>query len=239
MDHHNSPSGFHVRDATLTDVEDLTRLWYSSFNTSHRFWDVMTPDDPVTHQWWNDVWTIGVKAGANILKTFVVEDLSQENKLVAFARWNLPQADGTQDIPLPAYPSHWDADLTEALWGGMPRNRAAVMGQQPHWMLEFLGVDHAYQHKGLGFSLVDWGCRQADAAGLDVYLDATIKGLPFYKKYFGFQDRKLLSIPSHPETFGNYHLMAVVRPAQVLPPVISGDEKHAVGTSAIEIVELA
>ncbi|CAJ2511991.1 Uu.00g076160.m01.CDS01 [Anthostomella pinea] len=232
---HRPPPGFRVRDAILDDVPDLTRLWYASFNSSHAFWAVMTPDDPATRQWWNEAWTMGIQAGPAVLRTFVVEDLAQDGLIVAFARWNVPQEGGKQDIPLPEFPREWDLELTEALWGGMPRNRAAVMGQRPHWMLEFLGVDPAYQQKGLGFTLVDWGCRQADATGLEVYLDATIKGLPFYKKHFGFQERKALVMPARVDSFGTYELMAGVRP-KTLTMRADVEEKHVPTSRVVELV---
>ncbi|KAI1506725.1 acyl-CoA N-acyltransferase [Biscogniauxia marginata] len=231
---HEPPLGFHVREATLEDVDDLTRLWYASFNPSHAFWNITTPDDAVTRQWWHDAWVMGIRAGSSVLRTFVVEDLTRNKQLVAFSRWNAPQTDGKQDIPLPDYPLDWDPELTEALWEGMPRNRASVMAKKPHWMLEFLGVDQAYQRKGLGFTLVDWGCRKADEAGLEVYLDATIKGLPFYKKYFGFRERQALVMPVRPNTFGTYKLIAVVRPVtQGL--ILDTKEKHIVECIALDI----
>ncbi|RYP88857.1 hypothetical protein DL769_000223 [Monosporascus sp. CRB-8-3] len=235
---HKSPSGFAVRGASLDDVEDLTRLWYSAFNTSHKFWEVMTPADAITRQWWDDVWTMGIKTGPAHLKTFVVEDLSRGGRLVAFSRWNVPQADGSQNIPLPDYPPEWDPELTEALWGGMPKNRADVMGQRPHW--KFLGVHRGYQQKGLGFTLVDWGCRQADSQGLEVYLDATPKGLPFYKRYFGFEEKKVLEIPLRPETFGSYELMAVVRSPKVWSFSNTVDKRlsNRVGVEVMEVVEV-
>lgn len=129
-----SPSlGFSVREATLNDVDNLTRLWFESFNRSHSFWEAVTPDSPETVKWFHDLWTLGINAGTGILKTFVVEDLSQRKRPVAFARWNVPQADGEQNIPLPPYPREWDAEITDALWEGMARNRRAVMGERRHW----------------------------------------------------------------------------------------------------------
>ncbi|KAK6522594.1 hypothetical protein TWF281_002032 [Arthrobotrys megalospora] len=209
----NAPAGFAVREATSNDVDALTRLWYQSFYTSHGFWQAVTPDDPVTRQWLNDAWDLGVQCGPSVFKTWVVEDLAKNGKIVAFARWHVPQADGKQDFPLPTYPAHWDAELTDALWGGMPRNRLDVMGTRPHWMFEFLGVDKGYQGKGLGYRLMEWGCKQADATGLEVYLDATIQGRPLYNKWFGFQDRKILEFPLRPDGFKEYYMMAMVRPA--------------------------
>ncbi|KAI1871738.1 hypothetical protein JX265_005724 [Neoarthrinium moseri] len=232
-----APAGFHIREANLRDVEDLTRLWFLSFNPSHKFWDVVTPQDQATRQWFIDVWAMGIAAGPEVLRTWVVEDLGQDKRLAAFARWSVPRADGLQDIPLPEYPKTWDPELTAALWDGMPRNRSAVMGARPHWMLEFLGVDAEYQNRGLGFALVDWGCREADSAGLEVYLDATIRGLPFYKKNFGFEDRKVLDIPVRPDSFGTYELMAVVRAARIRELTLLQEKSGLQGTT-IEVMEI-
>ncbi|KAF3923867.1 hypothetical protein ABW21_db0207594 [Orbilia brochopaga] len=184
----------------------------------------MTPIDPITRKWWDDTWTLGIQVGPGVLMTFVVEDLSRDNKLVAFIRWHVPQLDGKQDIPLPDFPSEWDAELTEAFWGGMVKNRAAVMGRKPHWMGEFIGVDPAYQHKGLAVMLMDWACRQADAADLEIYGDATDMARPLWKKYFGFQDRLPLHLPSRPDTFGDYFLTAIVRPPN--SGRMTGQRKH-------------
>ena len=105
-------------------------------------------------------------------------------------------------------------------------------------MLEFLGVDHEYQQKGLGFALVDWGCRQADALGLEVYLDATIKGLPFYKRHFGFVERRVLKMPRRPYTYGTYELMASVRPAREWRRFLPRDEKPLATSGNMEAVEV-
>lgn len=104
-------------------------------------------------------------------------------------------------------------------------------------VLEFLGVDKDYQQRGLGFTLVDWGCRQADALGLEVYLDATIKGLPFYKRHFGFEEKKVLSIPPRPASFGTYELVASVRPAKGWH-AIDGDAKTLANVVGVEVVEV-
>lgn len=104
-------------------------------------------------------------------------------------------------------------------------------------MLEFIGVDKDYQKNGLGFTLVDWGCRQADSLGLEVYLDATLQGLPFYKRYFGFQEVKALKIPSRPDLFGTYELMASVRPAKT-GHFLKRDGKPRVKASDCGVVEV-
>lgn len=38
-----------------------------------------------------------------------------------------------------------------------------------HWGLDDLGVDPAYQGKGIGSLLLEWGLKKADEAGLEVF----------------------------------------------------------------------
>lgn len=128
-----SPPGFNIRDATLDDVNDITRLWYISFNQSHKFFHYATPDNAETRAWLDQIWILGIKAGPSVFRTFVVEDLSKDKKLVAFCRIHLPQPDGNQNIPMPDFPAGYDPVIADGLWGQMERNRASIMGKQLHW----------------------------------------------------------------------------------------------------------
>ncbi|KAI9150600.1 hypothetical protein HJFPF1_10375 [Paramyrothecium foliicola] len=217
---HYPPPGFHVREATLDDVDDITELWFASFNKSHTFFDYATPKDEDTRKWLSQVFTIGILAGPSKFLTFVVEDLSRDKTLVAFGRHHPLQPDGSQEIPFPAFPASWDAELVDLLWGGMARNRAAIMGKSLHWMGEFVGVDPAYETKGLASTLLDWGCRQADALGVEFYIDATEVGLPIYRKLFGFEAYKRLPLPVRPDTYGTYNVVAMVRPPMRIRSVL-------------------
>ncbi|CAG9953232.1 unnamed protein product [Clonostachys rosea f. rosea IK726] len=209
---HRDPPGFHIRDANLDDVEALTQLWYDSFHRSHKFLHYATPDDAETREWLNEVWTMGIQAGPEVLRTFVVEDLNEGGRLAAFCRIHVPQLDGNQDIPMPELPAGHDLEIADALWGGMARNRAAIMGKQLHWMGEFLGVDAPYQKRGLATPLLDWICQQADATGLEIYIDATAVGIPIYEKHYGFRPVKRLEMPKRPGKYDSYAVVAMVRP---------------------------
>ncbi|GAW20885.1 hypothetical protein ANO14919_103980 [Xylariales sp. No.14919] len=206
---HRPPPGFHIRDAELADVGSITNIWYASFNPTHAFFGYATPDDPATRKWFDDLWTMGIEAGPSVVRTFVVEDSSQGNKVVALSRWHVPQADGNQDIPMPPVPAHWDPDITESLWGGMAKSRARIMGHKPHWMAEFIAIDQAYQSRGLALALADWGFRQAVATGLEIYGDASMKGLPIWKHY-GCEERGTIHIPGRPGCFETYSVVAIV-----------------------------
>ncbi|KAF2968313.1 hypothetical protein GQX73_g5253 [Xylaria multiplex] len=207
---HYPPPGFRVREAELADVGSLTNIWYAAFNPTHKFFDFAIPDDAPTRKWLDELWTMGIVAGPTVTRTFVVEKLSEGNKLVAFARWHVPQADGNQDIPMPPIPASWDPEITDALWGGMERMRARVMGKRPHWMGEFIVIDQDYQKTGLALTLFNWGCHQADRAGLEIYGDASMKGLPVWKHY-GCEERETIRIPGRPGSFETYVVVAMVR----------------------------
>lgn len=128
-----SPIGFKIRDATLNDVGDISRLWFLSFNQSHKFFEYATPENPEIRAWLEEIFMIGIKAGPSVFRTFVVEDVNMNHKLVAFCRIHVPQPDGNQEIPMPEFPDGYDPKIADGLWGGMERNRASIMGRQLHW----------------------------------------------------------------------------------------------------------
>ena len=65
-----------------------------------------------------------------------------------------------------------------------------------------LGTETEYQGLGLGDAFVKWGCDLADRDDLPVYIDASEKGAPFYKKHFGAMPARLIPLPERPETWG-------------------------------------
>lgn len=58
---------------------------------------------------------------------------------------------------------------------------------EPHWRLEFLGIDPPYQRQGVGTALITAGIAHAEAAGAPCYLD-TIKAanVRYYERH-GFR----------------------------------------------------
>jgi GNAT superfamily N-acetyltransferase len=62
-------------------------------------------------------------------------------------------------------------------------------------VLELFGVDENYQKQGIGTALILWGIEQADKEGLEVYLDATEKGCPYYTNHHGFAYGGNVEIP--------------------------------------------
>ncbi|KAJ6260165.1 hypothetical protein Dda_4388 [Drechslerella dactyloides] len=184
----NAPEGFAFRDATLDDVESITRLWYMTFYASHDFWKAVTPDTPAGRAWVKELFAISIRASPDRHRIFVVEDLAKEKKLVAFLRFQVPITDGTQHHnPIPEYPPEWDAKWLNGVWGGIANKRKEVMGDKVHWLGEFIGTDPAYKRQRLAFILEDWFCRQQDAFGIQGYHVATQAGRLFHQS-LGYKD---------------------------------------------------
>lgn len=83
-------------------------------------------------EWWNEAWKLGLDSPMD--KTFVVEDKTQGNRVVAFSRWVVPQSNGNLNQPWPDVTADlFDMDTANAFFGGMAESREQLMDDQPHW----------------------------------------------------------------------------------------------------------
>ncbi|KAK6519424.1 hypothetical protein TWF281_003258 [Arthrobotrys megalospora] len=134
---HNSPPGFKIREATYVDIEEITDLWFKSFNDrkyiSHKFFDVAMPKNQATRDFLRDLLSMSIRVGPSKVVTHVVEDLSKGGKIVACGQFSPPQPDGPVDLPLPEFPKEWDYELADGLWGKKSDSRALLLGKLPHW----------------------------------------------------------------------------------------------------------
>jgi ribosomal protein S18 acetylase RimI-like enzyme len=73
--------------------------------------------------------------------------------------------------------------------------------------LEILGVDPAYQGRGLASKLLKWGLARADEEGVEIYLSSSPEGRRMYEKY-GFEGRHSFS------PFPGYEQLNMIRPIQ-------------------------
>jgi len=68
------------------------------------------------------------------------------------------------------------ADHHEALKDALveqARDRATLMRQEPNFQVDLLGVDRAFQGRGVGRRLVQRACEVADQEGAAVFLQTT------------------------------------------------------------------
>jgi len=123
-------SSIRIRPALKSDLDGLVEVFYRSFNAP--FWQHLFADNPENRQWWHESWVMSLENPQD--RSFVAEDTSRENKIVAFSRWMVPQSDGSAERPWPPLREDaWDMDLMGAFFGGMDANHEELMHGRPHW----------------------------------------------------------------------------------------------------------
>lgn len=118
-----------VRRATQADVPGMTDIFFRSFN--QKFWQHFCPDQPANREFISDMWSRGIDAPTD--RSFVAVDTDQDSKLVGLSRWQVPQADGSQNHDAWPEPSMLDQEIARPFFGGMDENRASIMGHKPHF----------------------------------------------------------------------------------------------------------
>ncbi|KAJ9203786.1 hypothetical protein DTO164E3_2140 [Paecilomyces variotii] len=178
-----SSSTLRVEHATVSDVEELTDIWYASFGSSL---GNMFPDTPAVRQWWNDAHRDDIlnKPFQHYLK---VIDTASDGKIIAYAKWDfsVPAERGSR---FPPWHEECDKELCSRLFDALETERERLLGGKKNYYLDMLATRPEHERRGAGSMLVQWGCDIADENGVPAYIDASKAGAPLYKK-FGFEDR--------------------------------------------------
>ncbi|KAL9051366.1 MAG: hypothetical protein Q9162_006068 [Coniocarpon cinnabarinum] len=135
-------------------------------------------------------------------------DSNANDALVGFSRWTPPRV----------WEGHWedwtdemDKEMLKVLFSMMGEARHRLMGDRPHWFLEFLAVRTTYARQGVGAMMVEYGCNLADRDGVEAYVDASPAGKPLYER-FGFESKATQAMPAPCDFYIESHL---VRPKKV------------------------
>ncbi|OQN97004.1 hypothetical protein B0A48_16978 [Cryoendolithus antarcticus] len=204
------PANLHIRPATESDIPSLTANFYTSFGHAP-FMAYLFPKSPYFDKWWNEVFALGLQNPTD--RTFVATDSNAGDKVVAFSRWMVPQADGNLERKWPEVGGEaWtDMEVAEAFFGGMGGHHEKIMVKRPHYFLELLGTDKAYQRQGIAGALIRWGTDQADKEGLETYLDASEEGREYYIRRHDFVLKGEIPIPRRPDSYGEFQCVSVLR----------------------------
>jgi ribosomal protein S18 acetylase RimI-like enzyme len=85
---------------------------------------------------------------------------------------------------------------------GFADKQSALHPHEPHWYLPLIGVDPAYQGRGLGSALLSHAVAMADEAGLPAYLEATnLNNRRLYERH-GFEVVGEIQYGSSPTMYG-------------------------------------
>lgn len=113
--------------------------------------------------WWKEAWQIGLDNPTD--RTFVAEDTENQNRIVGFSRWMVPQQDGNQERKWPDMsPSDWDMEIVENFFGGMEENRHEMMGTKPHWSINSSAHEELNSNNWIDSARATWCPRRLSKA---------------------------------------------------------------------------
>ena len=70
---------------------------------------------------------------------------------------------------------------------------------EPHWLLQFIGVDPVHQHRGLGSALLRHALARCDREHLPAYLESSNPAnIPLYERH-GFRRAGVIQVGSSPD----------------------------------------
>lgn len=154
-----------IRPATPSDAPVLTEIYLSAF-THDAISRLVFPRGPATTAFWtNSILEEIQDPHAHFLcvvetpSTGTNATGSDQERLIAYAKWNAPSAPHPNPDELPRWPEGGDSELADSFFGTLMRKHAEVMGDRKHWYLEILATRVEDQGKGAGGLLIKWGCK--------------------------------------------------------------------------------
>ncbi|KAM3075790.1 hypothetical protein ACMFMG_007917 [Clarireedia jacksonii] len=126
-----------------------------------------------------------------------IKAVSSDGEIVGFAEWIYFTEEGGMPKKPRNFPENWGpnakSELCNLFFGSLNDARMEAMGGKRCLVLQILVVHPFHQGKGIGTLLLQEGLRQADELGVPVWLEASEKGRPLYRK-LGFNDVKTIKI---------------------------------------------
>lgn len=112
-----------------------------------------------------------------------------KGKVIAGAKWNIYEENpyGTGPWGYPVAEADWWAegeprDFANRLYDALLRPRREKMAR-PHILLAMLFTHPSHRRRGAASLLLNWGMREADRLGLEIFLEATDDGKPCYEAH--------------------------------------------------------
>ncbi|KAF2847313.1 hypothetical protein T440DRAFT_471204 [Plenodomus tracheiphilus IPT5] len=121
---------------------------------------------------------------------------AESGQMIAFAKWHIYETAATSSRPLNFGPGR-NVDACMAFFGPLVEKKKQLLGESPHLYLHMLHTDPAFQGRGAGRLLVQWGTHRADELSLPAYLESSPAGHHLYEKQ-GFKDVETLQIDLSP-----------------------------------------
>ncbi|GIZ48000.1 hypothetical protein CKM354_001107500 [Cercospora kikuchii] len=173
------------------DVQTCVTIYFSAFQNPHSL--ACWPRVPSIRAWWENMIRSELHGpGAHWLKAVP----NATGAIVGFVKWQEPKPGVEPDTNLPEWPEEADQELCDETFGAWARAHRDLMGNEGHWYLEIIATDPAYQGKGAGSLMMQYGLKKADEQGVRAFLEASPDAVRLYEKA-GFREAR------HLDTFIN------------------------------------
>ncbi|KUJ20308.1 amidase signature enzyme [Mollisia scopiformis] len=188
--------------ANVADVDEIAAVHLAAFDSNillHAQFPTSTSLD-VLRFYLSQEMLASIQGGRQSGKAvFVVRDTEANDKIVSFAKWDLPG-------PAAESPNLSVQDITciegcnkEYLDQYVSKAEAAkfrVVGNKPCYRLTFVGTLPKYQGRGAGRLLTEWGLEKAKQESMPIYLESTISAARLYRRLgFTALDGLSMSLP--------------------------------------------
>lgn len=173
-------------DARSQDVESLKTIVPRSFFAVNEKIRKLLPDTPAMRAWWGRVFEdymanpnshvpIAIDTSTNtVVGAIMLHGVRQGQPFGGFMADHPP----TEDHDMEGWPT--------AIKGFAEREKSTV-GDRDRFLVEVMGVDSAYQGKGIGKQLVANACGFADAKGWPIFLETSAARGFYLKQAVGFK----------------------------------------------------
>ncbi|KAK4495203.1 hypothetical protein PRZ48_013530 [Zasmidium cellare] len=185
------------RNARPEDIESLKTIVPRSFFKDLPWMEAMFPDTTDIREWWGRVYEDLIASPNSYLPIAV--DTASNTVIGAMTVDAVLQGEPAGGVltRIPATQDHGE-DWPEVLKTFAGEDREYV-GDRNRFLIDIMGVDTAYQGRGIGQKLVAMACGFADAKGWPIYLN-TGQAKGFYlKQALGFQAVASKDDPDDPE----------------------------------------
>ncbi|BGP44771.1 hypothetical protein JCM10450v2_000585 [Rhodotorula kratochvilovae] len=167
-----------VAPATPADLAALARIHHDAFSPStinQLVWGNVHEDDSIA-------------ALARFLEkelkkpTSFIFKADVDGEIKGLALWTLRagEINATKDEDEPDFAPETNEELAKEFFGMLDKVKETY--DERFYHLAILAIDPSSQGLGIGRKLLQWGCDEADAAGLPVFLEASDEGIPLYEK---------------------------------------------------------
>lgn len=180
-----------VQEALPSHIASLSTMDVRAFHPTNAFHRQVFPNTPLVIDWWAKVFADEIDdPTAHVL--VAIDADNAENPVVGVICMRLmdPSIRGAGMWTMYDFTSDHDLEEFQPSIEVMIdwRERLFASTKQWHYLLEFVGVDHAYRGTGIGKRILERACEIADEKGYPVFVEGNHYAVGFYQKC-GFEEK--------------------------------------------------